>query len=36
MLAPLPPGAHLAATDDNVLFALMYLHLVEGRRPDVT
>src|SRR5439155_21448090 len=22
-------------TDDNVLFVLMYLHLVEGRRPDV-
>jgi hypothetical protein len=31
----LPPGAHLAATDDNVLFALMYVHLVERRRPDV-
>jgi tetratricopeptide (TPR) repeat protein len=31
----LPPGAHLIATDDNVLFVLIYLHLVEGRRPDV-
>ena len=35
VLASLPPGAHLAATDDNVLFALMYVHLAEGRRPDV-
>jgi tetratricopeptide (TPR) repeat protein len=35
VLGSLPPNAHLAATDDNVLFALMYLHLVEGRRPDV-
>jgi hypothetical protein len=35
VLSSLPPGAHLAATDDNVLFALMYLHLAEGRRPDV-
>ncbi len=30
-----PPGAHLAASDDNVLFALLYLHWVEGMRPDV-
>jgi tetratricopeptide (TPR) repeat protein len=30
-----PPGAHLIATDDNVLFVLIYLTLVEGRRPDV-
>ena len=29
------PGAHLAATDDNILFVLMYLKLVEGLRPDV-
>ena len=35
VLDSLPPGAHLAATDDNVLFVLMYLHLVEGLRPDV-
>ena len=35
VLASLPPNAHLAATDDNVLFTLMYLHLVEGRRSDV-
>jgi tetratricopeptide (TPR) repeat protein len=35
LLRSLPPGAHLAATDDNVLFALMYLHLVEQHRPDV-
>ena len=35
VLTSLPPGAHLAATDDNVLFALIYLHLAEGLRPDV-
>jgi tetratricopeptide (TPR) repeat protein len=35
VLDSLPPGAHLIASDDNVLFALIYLHLVEGRRPDV-
>jgi tetratricopeptide (TPR) repeat protein len=35
VLRALPPGAHLIATDDNILFVLMYLHLVEGRRPDV-
>jgi tetratricopeptide (TPR) repeat protein len=35
VLRSLPPGAHLAATDDNILFVLMYLHLVEERRPDV-
>jgi tetratricopeptide (TPR) repeat protein len=35
VLESLPPGSHLAASDDNVLFALIYLHLVEGRRPDV-
>lgn len=35
VLASLPPGAHLVATDDNILFTLLYLHLVEGRRPDV-
>ncbi len=35
LLAGLPPGAHLAATDDNILFVLIYLQLVEGARPDV-
>jgi tetratricopeptide (TPR) repeat protein len=35
LLEALPPGAHLIATDDNVLFSLMYLHLVEKVRPDV-
>lgn len=35
VLDSLPPGANLIATDDNVLFVLIYLHLVEGRRPDV-
>lgn len=35
VLDAMPPGAHLVASDDNVLFVLMYLQLVEGRRPDV-
>jgi tetratricopeptide (TPR) repeat protein len=35
LLASLPPGAHLAASDDNILFALIYLHFVEGLRPDI-
>jgi tetratricopeptide (TPR) repeat protein len=35
LLATLPPGAHLAATDDNILFVLIYLKFVEGLRPDV-
>lgn len=35
VLRALPPGAHLIATDDNVLFVLLYLQLVEQRRPDV-
>ncbi len=35
LLAELPPGAHLSASDDNILFVLIYLHLVEGLRPDV-
>ncbi len=35
VLRALPPGAHLSASDDNILFALLYLHFVEGRRPDV-
>ncbi|HKC25635.1 MAG TPA: DUF2723 domain-containing protein [Thermoanaerobaculia bacterium] len=35
VLADVPPGAHLAASDDNILFVLMYLHHVDGLRPDV-
>lgn len=35
LLASLPPGAHLAAADDNILFSLIYLHFVEQLRPDV-
>ncbi len=35
LFSTLAPGAHLSATDDNILFVLMYLHLVEGARPDV-
>ena len=35
LLSTLPPGAHLIASDDNILFVLMYLNLVEGLRPDV-
>ena len=35
LLAALPPGANLAASDDNILFVLIYLHLVERVRPDV-
>ena len=35
LLSTLPPGAHLAASDDNILFVLIYLHWVEGVRPDV-
>ena len=35
LLQTLPPGAHLAASDDNILFVLIYLHLAEGLRPDV-
>ena len=35
LLKTLPPGAHLAASDDNILFVLMYLHLAEDVRPDV-
>lgn len=31
----LPPGAHLSASDDNILFVLIYLHMVEGLRPDL-
>jgi tetratricopeptide (TPR) repeat protein len=35
VLRALPPGAHLIAEDDNILFTLMYLHLVENKRPDI-
>lgn len=35
VLSEVPPGAHLIAEDDNILFGLMYLHLAEGVRPDV-
>jgi len=35
LLATLPPGARLIANDDNILFVLIYLQLVEGARPDV-
>ena len=35
LLSSLPENAHLAASGDNVLFPLMYLHYVENVRPDV-
>lgn len=35
LLSTLPPGAHLSASDDNILFVLLYLHFVEGARPDL-
>jgi hypothetical protein len=35
LLAGVPPGAHLTASDDNILFVLIYLRFVEGVRPDV-
>ncbi len=35
LLEGLPPGAILAASDDNVLFVLLYLQWVEKVRPDV-
>jgi len=35
LLSTLPPGAQLVASDDNILFVLMYLNLAEGLRPDV-
>jgi tetratricopeptide (TPR) repeat protein len=35
LLASLPPGADLVASDDNILFVLLYLRHVEGLRPDV-
>ncbi len=35
LLATLPPGSQIIASDDNILFVLMYLSLGEGLRPDV-
>jgi len=35
VLESVPPGGHLIATDDNILFVLIYLQMVEHRRPDV-
>ena len=35
VLETVPPGAHLIATDDNILFVLIYLRFVEEQRPDV-
>jgi hypothetical protein len=35
LLSTLPPGSHLIASDDNILFILMYLNLGDGLRPDV-
>jgi tetratricopeptide (TPR) repeat protein len=35
LLQEIPPGAHLSASDDNILFVLIYLHFVEGARPDL-
>jgi len=35
VLLAVPPGAHLAATDDNILFSLIYVTMVEKQRPDV-
>jgi len=35
LLATIPPGSELIASDDNILFVLMYLNLAEGLRPDV-
>ena len=35
ILDTLPPGSRLIASDDNILFVLMFSNLGEGRRPDV-
>ena len=35
LLSTLPPGSELIASDDNILFVLMYLNLAEGLRPEV-
>src|SRR2546428_3080903 len=36
LLASVPKGATLFASGDNSMFSLAYLHLTEGRRPDLT
>ncbi len=35
VLRSIPPGSSLIATDDNILFVLIYLTMVENLRPDV-
>lgn len=35
LLTSLPPNTHLIASDDNILFVLIYLTMVEGQRPDL-
>ena len=35
LLSQIPPGGHLSASDDNILFVLIYLHQAEGFRPDL-
>ncbi len=35
ILSTVPPGSRIIASDDNILFVLMYLNLGEGLRPDV-
>jgi Protein of unknown function (DUF2723) len=35
VLNAIPPGGHLSASDDNILFVLMYLHIAERKRPDL-
>jgi tetratricopeptide (TPR) repeat protein len=35
LLNQVPPGGRIIASDDNILFVLIYLHFVEGVRPDV-
>ena len=35
LLRTLPPGSRLIASDDNILFVLMYLNLGEAQRPDI-
>jgi hypothetical protein len=36
VLSHLPPGASLYAVGDNHFFPLLYFHLVEGQRSDLT
>jgi hypothetical protein len=35
ILSTVPPGSRIIASDDNILFVLMYLNLGKGLRPDV-